>query len=182
MQELLWQINPSECSGVCSLLWMSAGLFLLLVVGRRKEKKVTQPSRYKKNGIVLCGVAKNALLGTDSHAPPPTQGLASHRSGSIAPRALPDPSGLQHSVHKPAGWTAQIFINSMKAINNADFWNVAFFSTLILAEMNLAAQTAQNWFQAPRKFRHIQSQKFWRFCPQLVKPEVGESEDHGEPV
>lgn len=48
------------------------------------------------------------------------------------------------------------------------------FSTLILAKRNVAIQTSQNWFQAPNKLRHIQSQRFWRFCLQLVKPDLGE--------
>lgn len=58
---------------------------------------------------------------------PPGVWLAINQSpvspqGSARPVRAP-----ARSASQPAGWTMQIFINSMKAINKAPFWNVLFF-------------------------------------------------------
>lgn len=50
------------------------------------------------------------------------------------------------------------------------------FSTLTLAETNVAVKASQKWFQALSKHRHIQSRRFRRFYPQMVN----ESWDLGE--
>lgn len=51
-------------------------------------------------------MAKNALVGTDSHIAPPSQDLGTHKSESTDPHGSARPlQAPALTVHKTAGWT-----------------------------------------------------------------------------
>lgn len=73
-------------------------------------------------------MAINVLMGTDSLFSLPSWGFSVHKSESTAlqgsSRHFQAPKLV---VPKPAGWTEQVFIYNMKAMNNAGIQNVIFF-------------------------------------------------------